>query len=77
MPISMDRYGITSVTSIPLTICDACEKMKEHKKLNLTCSGFGVGLSWGVISMQVESDKCFPIIETDDCFLEGGLIADD
>lgn len=77
MPISMDRYGNTSVTSIPLTICDACEKMKEHKKLNLTCSGFGVGLSWGVISMQVESDKCFPIIETDDCFLEGGLIADD
>lgn len=73
MPISIDRFGNTSVTSIPLTICDACEKISENRKLNLICSGFGVGLSWGVISMNIDSEMCLPVIYTDEHYENGGL----
>ena len=73
MPISLDRYGNTSVTSIPLTICDACERIEEKKELNLVCAGFGVGLSWGVISMKVDSDNCLSIIRSNDYYDDGEL----
>ncbi len=73
MPISMDRFGNTSVTSIPLTICDACERLPKDKKLSIICAGFGVGLSWGVVSISVDSSMCLPIIYTDDFYTEGGL----
>lgn len=73
MPVSIDRFGNTSVTSIPLTLCDACERSLGHKRLNLICSGFGIGLSWGVISMSVDSDMCLPIIYTNEHYENGGL----
>lgn len=73
MPISIDRFGNTSVTSIPLTLCDACEKLDEHKTLNLICSGFGIGLSWGVISISIDSKMCLPIIYTNKYYENGGL----
>ena len=73
MPISMDRFGNTSVTSIPLIICDACDRMDINKRLNLLCAGFGIGLSWGIISMSVDSKMCLPIIYTDDYYTEGAV----
>lgn len=77
MPISMDRFGNTSVTSIPLTICDECEKISENKRLNIICSGFGIGLSWGVVSISVDSNMCLPIVYTDDYYTEGEVDFDD
>ena len=73
LPISMDRFGNTSVTSIPLTICDACEKQGIDNKLNLMCVGFCVGLSWGVLSMKIDTKNCLPIIFTNNYFTEGGI----
>jgi len=73
LPISIDKYGNTSVASIPITICDACEKTTYNKELNLVCAGFGVGLSWGVITMKVDSENCLKIIRSNDYYREGGL----
>ena len=77
MPISIDRFGNTSVTSIPLTICDACERLKENKVLKIVCAGFGVGLSWGIVSFSVDSNMCLPIIFSNEHYMEGGLVFDD
>ena len=70
MPISIDRFGNTSVTSIPITICDACERLEEDKEIRLLCAGFGVGLSWGIISFSVDSKMCLPIMFTDESYAE-------
>lgn len=70
MPISIDRYGNTSSASIPLTIVDLCEKEKTTDKMSLIASGFGIGLSWGVISLEVETKNVLPMIFTDDYYEE-------
>lgn len=73
--VSMDRYGNTSVTSIPLTICDAYGgKEKGNKKI--LAPGFGIGLSWGTNYFNVLAENCLPIIETDDYFEDGGIVVD-
>ncbi len=71
--ISLDRYGNTGGISIPLTLCDAFGEKKEGKKKALMC-GFGIGLSWGVANAVIDTDKIFPIIETDDYYAEGKFI---
>ncbi len=69
--ISIDRYGNTSTASIPLTLCDYYgDKQGEFRIL---ASGFGIGLAWGVTSLQVSAENIFPIIETDDYFKEGKI----
>lgn len=71
-PISMDRYGNTSVTSIPLTLSDYYG-YKESKSIKTLMSGFGVGLSWGVVDAVINTEDIFPIIETDEYFTDGGV----
>ena len=75
VPVSLDRYGNTSGTSIPLTICDAFGK-EENKDLHLLMCGYGIGLSWGVVEATVNSNDILPVIETDDYYTEGGLKLD-
>jgi len=38
--------------------------------------GFGVGLSWGVVSAKVNTEDILPIIKTDDYFTEGSVVND-
>ena len=70
MPISLDKYGNTSCVTIPLTICDTYGDINEGKK-KLLMSGFGVGLSWGVMSAVIETESVLPVIETDAYYAEG------
>lgn len=70
MPISMDRYGNTSSVSIPLTIADLCQREQVKEQIHFITSGFGVGLSWGVADLTMDSEDILPIIETDDYFKE-------
>lgn len=73
VPLSLDRYGNTGGISIPLTLCDAFgDKNGEHLKA-LVC-GFGIGLSWGVANIEVDTDKIYPIVETEDNYKEGKLV---
>lgn len=74
MPITLDRFGNTSVTSIPLTLADkyGC----EIKKIKALMCGFGVGLSWGVVSTEIDTGDILPIIHTGDYYREGGVSHD-
>ncbi len=71
MPLCLDRYGNTSAPAIPLTLCDVYGSDDEDKEMNILMCGFGVGLSWGVLSAKINKKDIYPIIETDDYFAEG------
>lgn len=75
IPISMDRFGNTSGTSIPLTLCDAYGETKGKDLKLLTC-GFGIGLSWGVAEIRISSDDILPIQFTNEYYKEGGVSRD-
>lgn len=71
VPVSLTKYGNTDGASIPVGIVDLCENLIEMKKLKLIASGFGIGLSWGIASFEIDSKDVLPMIITSDYFLEG------
>ena len=71
VPVSLTEYGNTDSASVPVGIVDLCERIKETRKLNLITSGFGVGLSWGVVSFEIDTADILPMIVTADYFREG------
>lgn len=73
VPVSMDRYGNTSVTTIPLTLCDALAGKPELGVQRIVMSGFGIGLSLGVVSMELDTSLCLPIGFSTTTFDDGGL----
>lgn len=60
-PISMDRYGNTSSSSIPLTLCDLAVANPGLGLKKVLMSGFGVGLSWGTLLMDFDFSCCHGI----------------
>jgi 3-oxoacyl-[acyl-carrier-protein] synthase III len=50
-PFTVKEYGNTGPASIPLTLCDSYSDTKELGKA--VFSGFGVGLSWGSIALNL------------------------
>ena len=75
VPLSLDRYGNTSVASIPITLCDAYGG-ESGETLRLMLAGFGVGLSWGIAALSLETNAVLPIIHTDDYYQDGGVSHD-
>lgn len=71
VPLSLDRYGNTDGASVPVGIVDLCEGLKSKRYLNLITSGFGIGLSWGIASFEIDSDDVLPMIITDDYYADG------
>lgn len=74
-PISLDCYGNTSSASIPVGICDYFNRLnKEAKKSgikNIIVCGYGIGLSLGVASIQIDGNLCLPITTTNQSYEDG------
>jgi 3-oxoacyl-[acyl-carrier-protein] synthase-3 len=62
VPYSLAKYGNTSSASIPITIVSELRD-KLSAPTSLLLSGFGVGLSWGTVSLKVSNLVCPEIIE--------------
>ena len=71
-PISIDRYGNTNGTSIPITIADSFG-CKSTGEVRILLCGFGIGLSWGVVTCTVDIDDILPVIKTDESYIDGGI----
>lgn len=71
MPICLDRFGNTSAPAIPMVLCDAYGQNSDNAEINVLMCGFGVGLSWGVVSSRINIKDIYPIIYTDEYFAEG------
>ena len=66
MPMNIvEKYGNSSSSSIPTTIChNLSDQLKDNTYRILTC-GFGVGLTWGSIIMQMGPLDFCELIEMD------------
>jgi 3-oxoacyl-[acyl-carrier-protein] synthase-3 len=69
VPLSIDRYGNTSVASIPLTLADTYSGKADGKKRAILC-GYGVGLSWGLVDCIIDTEKIGNIVECDEYFTD-------
>lgn len=70
IPFCMDRYGNTAGCSAVMSIIDKYQEDNE-KNISVLMSGFGVGLSYGVVSFKVSTSAIGKIHETDYYFKEG------
>lgn len=68
VPISLDEYANTSAASIPITLVKAYGDLKAKQELNVLMCGFGVGLSWGLVSSYINTSDILPIVHTDEYF---------
>ena len=75
MPITLDRYGNTSGASAIVSLCDRYGNEKENKTIKVMACGFGIGISLGATSFELNTDDILPIFE-DDAIYEDGLITD-
>ncbi len=76
MVMSIDKYGNTSGASPIVSLCDVYANTGK-KNLKVMLCNFGVGLSWGVTSIEINTDDILPIIEDDEIFEEGVINAVD
>lgn len=70
MPITLNKYGNTSGASPLISMIDTYGDIDNQNIKTLFC-GFGIGLSWGVFSAEINSSDILPIIEDDSIFEEG------
>ncbi len=65
---SYQEYANTSTASIPLTICHNAQVLKKNKKVRLFLCGFGVGLAWSSVILDMDTDAILPVELTDYCY---------
>lgn len=63
VPYILTDYGNTSSTSIPLTMVLKLRKRLEESKNKMIACGFGVGLSWGSVYLELDKIVCSELIE--------------
>lgn len=66
VPSSMWEFGNTSSASIPLTIATQIGDQCRNGHVKLLCCGFGVGLSWGTVALDVDHLVIPDLIEVED-----------
>ena len=71
VPISLDRFGNTSGSSVPLTIVDKYGLCDEDKEVSFLTSSFGIGLSWGVIGFKMNTKDILPLTIGHDTYDDG------
>jgi len=62
VPYSLDEYGNTSSSSIPLTLVTRLRDKLISEKCKIVACGFGVGLSWGTVYLETGKIACPEII---------------
>lgn len=70
MAMSIDRYGNTSGASPIVSLCHNYGNIGDKLIKTIFCN-FGVGLSWGVTAVTINTNDILPVVESDDVFEEG------
>lgn len=71
VPFSMDRYANTSCATLPNVICDYYGKKNDNNPISIIMSGFGIGLSLGIVDTYIKPEDILPIISTNITWDEG------
>ncbi len=69
--ISLNKFANTSSSSIPITIVDKYGEEDDDRDVKLLCCGFGVGLSWSTVALQISVRDIYPLVHTDDYYADG------
>lgn len=69
VPTSIQMFGNTVGSCIPITIVNEYAG-KDLGTLRLLMSGFGVGLSMGLVDAQMDSSCILPLLYSDEHFME-------
>ena len=69
--VSLNKFGNTSSSSIPITLVDKYGNEQNDSTINALCCGFGVGLSWSTIALPININNIFPLVHTDEYFVDG------
>lgn len=69
--ISLDRFGNTSSSSIPITLVYKYGECDDERMINALCCGFGVGLSWSTVALPINVKDILPLVHTDEYFDDG------
>lgn len=71
MLVSMDRFGNTSSASIPISLVDKYGEEHNNKSIRALCCGFGVGLSWATVALELNDGDILSLVHTDKYFKDG------
>lgn len=69
--VSIDEFGNTSSASIPISLVKELGDRKDSNIIKPLMCGFGVGLSWSILSAEIETRDILPLIHTDEYFIDG------
>ena len=58
-PVNVREYGNTGPATLPLLLSDLCSGYHSYKLQKSILTGFGVGLSWGSIAMDLSETKYY------------------
>ncbi len=73
VPVSIQMFGNTVGSCIPITIVNEYAQKKDGI-LRLLMSGFGVGLSMGLVDAQIDAARILPLIYSDEYFTDKQVI---
>lgn len=65
---SYEEYGNTATATIPITICNNVAELQKKERVRLYLCGFGIGLAWSSVVIDVNTACIYPIEETDYCY---------
>lgn len=70
--VAIDQFGNTTSASIATALTKRYGEEQNGRIRAMLC-GFGIGLSWGAISMEMDKEDILPLIQTDEYFDDGYL----
>ena len=62
---SYEEYGNTSTATLPFTICNNVDEIKKKERVRFYMCGYGVGLAWSSVVLDMDTTHIYPIEETD------------
>ncbi len=74
VPMSLAKYGNTNCGTIPVTFVDNLGDLDDEQPRRVLLCGFGVGLSWGAVSLDIRPCDVYPMIFTDEYYAEGEVV---
>lgn len=71
VPMSLQKYGNTNCGTIPVTLVEHLGSNQDVEEQKVLLCGYGVGLSWGIVSLKIRPADVYPMLYTDYYWEEG------
>ena len=69
--VSINRFGNTSSSSIPISLVNTYGEDVRNETIKALCCGFGVGLSWSTVALNINICDILPLVHTNEYYDDG------